>query len=101
MLMQAFVIVLTSLLTSVLTLAGAWFVFDRYLKSRMSDEVDARADELGRLLKQRVSEGVREGMGNGLADLREKATKTATRGGFDMLEESLNLWFRGGRSKED
>jgi len=28
-------------------------------------------------------------------------SKTATRGGFDMLEESLNLWFRGGRSKED
>jgi len=101
MLMQAFVIVLTSLLTSVLTLAGAWLVFDRYLKSRMWDEVDAKADELGLLLKERVSEGVREGMGNGLTDLREKATKTATRGGFDMLEESLNLWFRGGRSKED
>jgi heme/copper-type cytochrome/quinol oxidase subunit 1 len=62
MLMQAFVIVLTSLLTSVLTLTAAWFVFDRYLKTRMWDEVDA--------------------------------------GGIDMLEESLNLWFRGGRPKD-
>jgi hypothetical protein len=35
-----------------------------------------------------------------LADLREKATRTATRGGIDMLEESLNLWFRGGRPKD-
>jgi hypothetical protein len=100
MLMQAFVIVLTSLLTSVLTLTAAWFVFDRYLKTRMWEEVDAKADEFGLLLKQRVSEGVREGMSNGLADLREKATRTATRGGIDMLEESLNLWFRGGRPKD-
>jgi hypothetical protein len=100
MLTQAFVILLTSLLTSVVTLTTAWFVFDRYLKSRMWTEVDAKADELGLLLKQRVSEGVREGMGNGLADLREKATKTATRGGIDMLEESLNFWLRGGRPKD-
>jgi len=101
MLTQVFVIVLTSLLTSALTLAGAWFVFDRYLKAQLWQEVDTKGEELGLLLKERVSEGVREGMSNGLADLREKATRTATRGGFDVLEESLNLWFRGGRPKDD
>ena len=100
MLTHASVIVLTSLLTSALTLAGAWFVFDRYLKPRLWKEFEENTDELGLRLKQRVSEGVREGIGDGLADLREKATRTATRGGLDLVEESLNLWFRGGRTKD-
>lgn len=93
-------VILTSLLTALLTLAGAWCVFDRYLKARFWSEVDAKADEIGREFKQQVSDGVREGIANGLTDLRDKATKTATQAPIDMLEESLNLWFRTGRKKD-
>ncbi len=100
MLAQALVILLTSVLTSVLTLTGAWFAFDRYLKASMWEAVDSKAEELGLVLKQRVREGVREGMGDGISDLREKATRTATRGGLDIFEESLKQWFGGGRSKD-
>jgi len=98
--MQLLTIVLTSLLTSLLTLAGAWFVFERYLKARYWAEVDAKADEIGNQFKQQVSDGVREGIANGLTDLRDKATKTATQTPFDILEEGMNVWFRRGRPKD-
>jgi len=98
--MQLITIVLTSLLTSLLTLVGGWYVFERYLKARYWAEVDAKAEEIGREFKQQVSDGVREGIGNGLADLRDKAAKTATQTPIDILEDSLNLWFRAGRKKD-
>lgn len=97
---QALIVVSTSLLTSVLTLGLAWLLFDRYLKARIRAEVEVTAEQLGSRFKQQVSEGVREGIGNGLSDLRKKAAKSAARGGFDLIEENLNLWLRGGRSED-
>ena len=99
MLTQAFVIVLTSLLTTALTLVVAWFVFDRFLKARYWSEIDAQAQEIGQEFKAQVSEGVREGIANGLTDLRDKAARKATQTPLDLLEESLNLWL-GGRRPE-
>lgn len=97
---QALIVVSTSLLTSVVTLALAWLLFDRYLKERIRVEVEDTAEKLGSRFKQQVSEGVREGIGNGLADLRKKAARSAARGGLDLLEENINLWLRGGRSED-
>jgi hypothetical protein len=99
MLMQLFWVVLTSLLTTALTLVVAWFVFDRFLKARYWSEIDAQAQEIGQEFKAQVSEGVREGIANGLTDLRDKAARKATQTPIDLLEESLNLWL-GGRRPE-
>lgn len=97
---QVLNIVLTSALSSALTLALAWLVFDRYLKERLLQELEVAADDLGSRIRQQVSEGVREGIGNGLTDLREKAARSAAKGGLDILEENLGLFFKGDRQKD-
>lgn len=93
MLLPLFWVVLTALLTTASTLAGAWWVFDRYLKPRYWSEIDAKSEELGRLLRAQVREGVREGISTGLAELPNKAARKATQAPIDLFEESLNLWF--------
>jgi len=100
MLTHILMIVFTSLLSSILTLGGAWYLFDRVAKERIRSEVDAKAEDIGEQIREKVNEGVREGINGGFADLRQKATKSAAVGGLDLLEESLNQWFRRGRSKD-
>ncbi len=92
MLMQLFWIVLTSLLTTALTLVGAWYAFDRFLKPRYWAEIDAMANETGQKFKAQVSDGVREGIANGLNDLRDKAARKATQTPMEFFEDGLNLW---------
>lgn len=96
----ASVLVITALLTSALTIFGAWFVFERYLRARMWAEVDEKIDELGLLIRERTREGVRQGIAESFEDMRKRATKSATKAPLDMLEESLNLWF-GNRRRSD
>lgn len=98
--MHVFTIILTALLTSVLTIALAWLVFDRLLKTKLAKRIDMAADGLGERFKRQVCEGVREGIDKGLADLPERATKSVARGGLDILEDNLNLLFRGEQEKE-
>jgi hypothetical protein len=100
MLTHISIIVFTSLLSSVLTLCGAWFLLDRFAKERIWPEVDAKAELIGEQIRQRVNEGVRDGVNDGFSDLQQRMTKTATSGGLDLLEEGLNQWFRSGRSKD-
>lgn len=97
---QVSVIVLTALLTSVLTLVGAWAAFDRHLKVRMRAEIDEKVEELGLLIRKRTSEGVREGIADSLAEMRKKATKSATQAPLDILEESLSMWFGNRRTPD-
>ena len=96
-------ILVTSVITSALTLAAAWFAFHRYLKQLTISWIDEKADELGDELQGRVRTGVREGIRDGLSDVSDNVVRRTAEGaaktGFGMLEDSVNFWFGAGKKK--
>ncbi len=99
----------TAAITSALTIAAAWFLYQRYAKQMLVDWIDKKADELGEQVTVRVREGVQQGIKGGVSDVGSEVVKRATeipkKTGFGMIEESMNVWFRSGRKppgrKED
>lgn len=94
-------IAVTAIVTSALTLYGAWLAFDRVFRARLEAEIDARAEAFGQSLREHVSEGVRAGVSNSIADLRRKASLSgAARTGLDLFEDSINFWFGPSKRKK-
>ena len=91
----------TAAITSALTIAAAWFLYQRYVKQMLVSWIDRKADELGEKLKERVREGVHTGIKNGLSDVGsdvvKKTKEGAAKSGLGMFEDSMNLWFRAGK----
>lgn len=100
MLAQLTLVLVTAVLTSACTIAAAWVIYDRHLKKLVWEAIDEKAEGLGLLIKQRVSEGVREGIKSSFVDLPDEAAKQASRTGRDLLEESINFWFGGPRRRD-
>ncbi len=97
-----FVLVLvTAAITSALTIAAAWYLYQRYVKQMLVNWIDKKAQELGEQLKERVREGVHTGIKDGLSDVGDSVVKKTREGaaktGFGMIEESMNMWFRAGK----
>ena len=70
------------------------------LQPRLMAVLEERIDALQPTIRDRVSEGVREGINAGVVDVRKTIAQSAARGGLDVLEERLNQWFRRGHSSE-
>lgn len=91
----------TAAITSGLTIAAGWFLYQRYVKQMLIDWIDRKAKELGEQVTERVREGVQQGIKGGVSDVGSEVVKKASEGakktGFGMIEESMNVWFRSGR----
>lgn len=87
-------IVLTALLTSAFTLGAAWLVFQRHLKARLEEAIEAKAAELSAVLEARVRDGVRRGIRDGLVDLPSDVMRKTRRGitetGAGLLGDGIN-----------
>lgn len=103
MAMNIALVLVTAVITSALTLAAAWFLYQRYVKQMLVSWIDNKAGELGDQLKQRVREGVQSGIRDGLSDVGDtvvqKTKEGAAKSGFGLIEESMNVWFRAGKKK--
>ncbi len=103
MLSEILFAVLTALLTAGLTIAAGWYLYHRFVKQRLVDWIDRKAEELGDKLRSRVREGVHKGIRDGLSDVGsdvvKKTKQGAVRTGFGMFEDSMNLWFGPSRRK--
>lgn len=90
-------ILLSAVITSALTLTAAWYVYEKHLKERLLRQLEEKTETLGLELKERVREGVREGIQEGFtglpSDIVGKATKSVTKTGLGVFEDSMNLWF--------
>jgi hypothetical protein len=62
MLVQLFTILSTAVLSSLLTLALAYWWIDRLLRRRLERRMDELQEELGAALQERVRRGVVEGV---------------------------------------
>jgi len=95
-------IFVTAAITSGLTIAAAWFLYQRYVKQMLISWIDRKADELGVKVTERVREGVQQGIKGGVSDVGSEVVKKTKEGaaktGFGMFEESMNTWFRAGRT---
>lgn len=94
----------TAFLSSVLTLALAAWLFDRRIKPRLQEHVDAEVDraieELGRSLEERVRAGVKSGVASlPSTEVLAGATKTAAKTGFDIVGLGLASLLGGGRRR--
>jgi len=96
-------VLVTAIITSAVTIAAAWFLYQRYVKQILIDWIDKKAEELGEQLKGRVREGVSEGIKDGVGDVGTQVVKKTKEGaamtGFGMIEDSMNLWFGAGKKK--
>ena len=98
-------ILVTATITSALTIAAGWFLYQRYVKQMLIDWIDTKAKELGEQVRERVRDGVQEGIKSGVSDVGSEVVKKASEGakktGFGMIEESMNVWFRAGKKDDD
>lgn len=83
-------IILTALLSSAVTLLGAWLVYERVIKPNLIESLEAALERTGVSIERRVKRGVVEGLsaaasGEVLRDTTRKVTAT----GAKVLEEGL------------
>ena len=102
---QLLLIVLTAIVTSAVTLAAAWWLYERHLRQRLLDAVDAKAAELGEMLESHVRAGVRQGVRESVASLPSDVIRTTGRGltetGVGMLEDGINTILGTPRRRRD
>ena len=97
-------IVITALLSSALTIAAAWFVFERYLKPALIEALSEELAETGEMIEKRVRKGVVDGIaaaagGEVLRDTTRRVTETGAR----VFEEGLGALLgtkKPGRSED-
>lgn len=102
---QLLFIALTSVLTTAVTLAAVWFGYHRYLKQRLWQAIDEKAEELSVQLETRVREGVRQGIRDGVADLPadmvRQTRRNITETGLGLFEDSVNTLLGTPRKRKD
>lgn len=86
----------TALLSSLFTLAAAYWVFDRWLRHRLEEYVEQKVeeaiDDLGREVEERVKRGVVDGVSAlPSTEVVASATRTAARSGVDLLGTILGV----------
>ncbi len=100
---QLLLVLVTAVVTAAATIAAAWFLYQRYVKQMLIDWIDGKAQEIGQQMKDNVREGVQDGIKDGVAEVGahvvRKTRESATRGGIEMLEDSVNFWFGGLRKR--
>ena len=91
----------TALITAVLTLSVAWYLYHRYVKQVLNEWIDTRSAEIGAELEERVRQGVEQGIRDGVsslgADVVRKTGEGAVRTGLGIIGDGVNVWLRPGR----
>ena len=100
MLVQLFTILSTAVLSSLLTLALAYWWIDRHLRRRLERRMDELQEELGAALQERVRRGVVEGVASIPSTAVLKGTgQTLTATAGDLVRGGLSSFL--GTSADD
>ena len=96
-------IIVTAVMSSALTIVGAWLLYHRFVKPRLIAWIDTKAVEMGGQLQEQVRDGVRAGFQDGMTDVRNHIVKTATehasKSGLGLFEETMKTWFGLSRNR--
>ncbi len=111
---QALLILASALLSSLMTLALGFYLFDRHYKQRLLAEIDERADayqerfegvleEEGEKLGENIETRVRQGVLDAFASLPsteviQETTQSVVQTGVDLMEAGFST-FLGGKGK--
>ena len=85
-------VLLTAVTTSGCTVLLGWLLFRHYAQARLNAAVDAKAEEIGVELRERVSEGVQDGIRTALIDLPTHAARSASQSGRDLVADTMKFW---------
>ena len=107
--MPIFAIIATAVLSSLLTLCvvaiWAHFYFQPRLRNSLQEELDEQVESAAKVLSERVEEGVRRGLVEGVRNLPsrevlEGASRSLARTGAELVSDRLNQIFGGPRKKD-
>ena len=96
------VIPLTALLSAGLTLGGIYLVYRNHIKPELDSRIlEIKKEVAG--LEDRVSAGVRQGIGDALRDVSDRAVRSTTRSvvrmGADLVEGGLSSFLNNERNR--
>ncbi len=103
---QLFLVLITAAVTSATILGAAWLLYERWLKQRILEAIDAKAAQLISVMEARVREGVRQGIRDGVAGPPSDVIRTTSRGltetGATVIGDSIGTLFgRPGRRRDE
>lgn len=91
MLEPLIIIIATALLSSGITLACAWWFFQRMWRQEMERRLRDLHDDIGRTVEVRVKRAVADAMADfNTGDVLREATWKAARSGSDLLSDSFS-----------
>ena len=98
--------VLSSLLTLVVVAVWGHFYFQPRLRNTLQRELDEQVEAAAQVISERVEEGVRRGLVEGVRNLPsrevlEGASRSLARSGAELVSERLGQIFGGGPRKKD
>lgn len=95
------IIVATALLSSGITLACAWWFFQRTWRQEMERRMRELHDDIGRTVEVRVKRAVADALADfNTGDVLREATWKAARSGSDLISDSLGA-ILGKRRRQD
>jgi len=104
--MSIFAIIVSAVLSSLLTLlvVAIWghVYFQPRLRNTLQRELDEQVESAARVISERVEEGVRRGLVEGVRNLPSKemlegASRSLARSGAELVSDRLNQIFGGPR----
>jgi len=103
--LELLVIFATAVLSSLLTLALAAWIFEKRYRPRLEEEIDQRVDaavdELGRVIEERVRRGVLDAVAAiPSSEVIQTTTRAAARAGRGLVEGGLSALL-GARAPRD
>jgi hypothetical protein len=102
MLLELVTILSTAVLSSVLTLALAYWLIETHLKRRVELRVKELQEELGSIIQERVRRGVVEGVASIPSTEVLKGTgQTLSATAADLVRNSLDSLLRGGSNDSE
>lgn len=96
------ILVAAMLASSVLTVAGCWWVFTRFWRQEMDMRLRQLHDDIGRTVETRVRRAVAESLNEPRpSDLLRESTWKAAKSGSDLLSDSLSTLMGRWRKQPD
>ena len=84
-------VLVTALLTSITTLALGHYFFEKKIKVDLEHKIEARIDQLGDTIEERVRQGIISGVASiPSREVIKGTTRTMAKTGAEIVEDSLN-----------